>query len=234
MQREKIKAGCQPTPFFKPYPCCKLFCMSHSLSIPSIESTQGTVLRIFPCGEADLVFRLLTPDHGKIALIAKHVRKSRKRFAGSLDLFDSGTFSFKSPAKDSSSNLGVLQEFSPDLSFKDLRSTLDKIVCASLLCECYDLLTPENLENDHELYRLLQLGLSAINGSAELKQVLKGCFLSICQLLMHTGFMSQDQLPAPSANGLLVLLRTVEGCIEKELSSKPALLEIMRGLKPSA
>jgi DNA repair protein RecO (recombination protein O) len=50
--------------------------------------TEAIVLRTHAFGEADLVVHLLTPERGRIAAIAKHARKSVKRFPGSLDLFN--------------------------------------------------------------------------------------------------------------------------------------------------
>ncbi len=195
------------------------------------ETVEGTVLRIFPCGESDLVVRLLTPNRGKIAVIAKYVRKSKKRFASGLDLFDRGRFSIRSPHSDSNSTLAVLQDFAPEGGYRELRVNIGKIVGASLLCECYDFLIPEHVANDPEAYRLLQLGLTAVDAATDLKQTLKGCFVSICQLMLHSGFVSTDQLPAPSANGLLSLVRLVEAHAERELASKPSLIEVLGQLR---
>jgi DNA repair protein RecO (recombination protein O) len=50
--------------------------------------TEGVVLRTREFGEADLIVHLLTPERGRVSLIAKHARKSVKRFPGSLDLFN--------------------------------------------------------------------------------------------------------------------------------------------------
>jgi DNA repair protein RecO (recombination protein O) len=50
--------------------------------------TEGVVLRTREFGEADLIVHLLTPERGRISAIAKHARKSKRRFPGSLDLFN--------------------------------------------------------------------------------------------------------------------------------------------------
>jgi len=46
------------------------------------------VLRTLEFGEADLIVHLLTPRRGRVSVMAKHARKSVRRFPGSLDLFN--------------------------------------------------------------------------------------------------------------------------------------------------
>lgn len=46
------------------------------------------VLRTLEFGEADLIVHLLTPRRGRVTVMAKHARKSVRRFPGSLDLFN--------------------------------------------------------------------------------------------------------------------------------------------------
>lgn len=50
--------------------------------------TQALVLRVRSHGESDCIVDLLTPEWGRVAAIAKGARRSRKRFPGTLDLFN--------------------------------------------------------------------------------------------------------------------------------------------------
>jgi len=50
-------------------------------------STQGIVLSRTDFQEADRIITMLTPDQGKIRLIAKGVRRSKSKLAGGLELF---------------------------------------------------------------------------------------------------------------------------------------------------
>lgn len=54
-----------------------------------MASLQGeaVVLRVVEFGESDRIVHLLTPEWGRVTAIAKGARRSRKRFAGTLDLF---------------------------------------------------------------------------------------------------------------------------------------------------
>lgn len=61
--------------------------------------SQAIVLRRTDYGEADRILQLLTPDQGKISLMAKGVRKEKSKLAGGIELFavsDIGFISGKS------------------------------------------------------------------------------------------------------------------------------------------
>jgi DNA repair protein RecO (recombination protein O) len=53
-----------------------------------VEETSALVLRTVEFGEADWIVHLLTPERGRVTAMAKHARRSVRRFAGSLDLFN--------------------------------------------------------------------------------------------------------------------------------------------------
>ncbi len=50
--------------------------------------TQALVLRSVDFGESDRILHLLTPDTGRLTVIAKGARRSKKRFPGTLDFFN--------------------------------------------------------------------------------------------------------------------------------------------------
>lgn len=49
--------------------------------------TEAIILRRTNYGEADRILQLLTPEHGKISVIAKGVRRAKSKLAGGLELF---------------------------------------------------------------------------------------------------------------------------------------------------
>lgn len=49
--------------------------------------TKAIILRRTAYGEADRIMQLLTPNHGKVAGIAKGVRRGKSKLAGGLELF---------------------------------------------------------------------------------------------------------------------------------------------------
>src|SRR5262249_1875254 len=52
--------------------------------------TQAVVVRVVDYGEADRILTLLTRNHGKLGVIARGARRSRRRFGPSLGLFAVG------------------------------------------------------------------------------------------------------------------------------------------------
>lgn len=50
-------------------------------------ATKGIILSRTDFGEADKIITLLTPDSGKLRLIAKGVRRSKSKLAGGVELF---------------------------------------------------------------------------------------------------------------------------------------------------
>ncbi len=55
---------------------------------PALEELPALVLRTVEFGEADRIVHLLTPTRGRVTAMAKHARRSVRRFPGSLDLFN--------------------------------------------------------------------------------------------------------------------------------------------------
>ncbi len=56
--------------------------------------TQALVLSRLNYGEADRILTLLTPDQGKVSVIAKGVRKKNSKLAGGIELFSINDVSF--------------------------------------------------------------------------------------------------------------------------------------------
>lgn len=50
--------------------------------------TEALILKIVEFGESDRIVHLLVPERGRLTAIAKGARRSRKRFPGTLDLFN--------------------------------------------------------------------------------------------------------------------------------------------------
>lgn len=55
--------------------------------MPGYYTTKGIVLRRFNLGEADRIITLITPDHGKLKVVARGVRRMKSKLAGHLELF---------------------------------------------------------------------------------------------------------------------------------------------------
>ena len=56
--------------------------------------THGIILSRTDYGEADRIITLLTPDYGKLSLLAKGVRKIKSKLAGGIELFSVSHITF--------------------------------------------------------------------------------------------------------------------------------------------
>lgn len=56
--------------------------------------TKGIILRRINYGEADRIVTFLTPDHGKVVLRAKGVRRVKSKLAGGIELFSVSSITF--------------------------------------------------------------------------------------------------------------------------------------------
>jgi DNA repair protein RecO (recombination protein O) len=115
-----------------------------SFSMGLTLATPAIVLRSWPYGESDKIVSLLTETHGKVRGIAKGAKRSRKRFANSLEPFSIVNLRFQDRPHG-----GLVFLLSADLmfAFKKLDSSLEKITLASYLVEIIDGLIGERDEN---------------------------------------------------------------------------------------
>src|ERR1043166_4648954 len=98
-------------------------------------ATPAIVLRARPYGESDKIVSFLTESHGKLTGIAKGAKRSRKRFANSLEPFSLVELRFQDRPHGS-----LVFILASDLlfGFKNLASSLEKIAFASYLVEITD------------------------------------------------------------------------------------------------
>ena len=182
------------------------------------------VLRVTPFRESDLIARLLSPTMGKISVIARHARGSRKRFPSSLDLFDRGSARL---TVEKSGALGV-KEFSPSHSLVRIRHDLDKLTLASLLCEAFDLVVPEH--NGHatpHLFEILDLSLNAIDEASDVKGCLRATFIALASLTQDSG-IADVSTATPGSRALAGLLDTIERFCERRLMTRSSLGPIIK------
>jgi DNA repair protein RecO (recombination protein O) len=109
---------------------------------------DGIVVRMTNYGESDRIVEFLTAEEGRVSMIARGARRSRKRFGGALDLF-AGLRTHAQP----SSNLWNLR--------LELRLNFDLLARASLICDCARVLTPEHHESS-DMYGAVRGGLDLL------------------------------------------------------------------------
>src|ERR1051326_6329934 len=99
------------------------------------HTTEAIVLRAMPYGESDKIVSFLTETHGKISGIAKGAKRSRKRFANSLEPLSLVEVRFQERPQ---SSLVFLLSAELRSAFKTLTSNLEAIAAASYVIEITD------------------------------------------------------------------------------------------------
>jgi len=189
-------------------------------------TVPALVLRVQPFRESDIIAHLLTPSMGKVSVIARHARGSRKRFPSSLDLFDRGSARL---GKERNGSLSV-KEFTPSHSLRTVRGDLDKLTLASLLCETFDrIVQEESADDSREIFEVLDLSLNAIDEAADLKGSLRAVCVALASLTKHAGIADLSDHP-PGSRALMAALDAIERFTERKLATRSTLEPMFKKL----
>ncbi|MCX5893460.1 MAG: DNA repair protein RecO [Deltaproteobacteria bacterium] len=123
------------------------------------RQTPAIVLTVRDYGEADLLVTFITPEQGRLTGIAKHGKKSRRRFAYCLEPLSRVVFYFSSrPGRD----LEFLQKGELVRAFPSLRRDLPRLGAAAVLAEVAGLLAgpPEAIG---EIFATLEEALNLLD-----------------------------------------------------------------------
>ena len=129
------------------------------MSAPARE-LPAIVLGGVDYGEADRIVQLLTPERGRLAALARGARKSRKRFAGALDLGNRITALLR-PGR---GELWHLQGAHLEHGHPHLRQDLDRIALAAYACELVAALAPVD-QPALKLFGLLEVALLVLDAA---------------------------------------------------------------------
>jgi DNA repair protein RecO (recombination protein O) len=123
------------------------------------ESTRAIVLRSQDYGESDEIVTLLTHAAGKLAGIAKGAKRSKRRFAGSLEIFSHVLLEYRPrPGAD----LVFLERAQIVTPWRRILDSLERYAAASHVVELADKMTAEREVGD-ELYLLVLAALRRID-----------------------------------------------------------------------
>lgn len=194
----------------------------------AIQRVHGIVLRANPSRDADLILHILSPDEGKLSVIAKHARRHKRQFGTTLEVFDCGRFELK----ESKGSLLSLYTFTPETNFKEIRNSLDKITTASFLCELYDTFSFEGVkEHASEMYEFLYLALRSLTEEEKTETLLRSTYLCTAQLMMLAGYLDKEQVGAPSANHFLQLLSHIKNHAEQRIFTEGEMKRLIERVK---
>jgi len=117
--------------------------MARDLRARESFTGYGIVLRNTPLGESDSVLTILLENRGKVAVLARGLRRSKKRFMGGLDLFDWAKFTLEERGE----SMAILDSASEKRNFSGISSDLAAFAAASLALEVLNFLA---LDRDPE------------------------------------------------------------------------------------
>jgi len=119
--------------------------------------TSAIVLRRYPLGEADRLLVLFTPEHGLMRAVANGLRRSRKRFAGILDLL----YLVEAELQQRKGSLLLLEEARLAEAFRPLSQDVLRLAAACYLTEIASAFCSEN-HSDPQAFESLAVGLAAL------------------------------------------------------------------------
>src|SRR5580704_12616305 len=96
-----------------------------------MPSSKAIVLSYENFGEADRYIQFFSREWGMITVLARSARKSRRRYAGGIDLFCHDEISIKGDPR----SKPYLNELTVLNSFPILRENLDKLLVAGKLAQ---------------------------------------------------------------------------------------------------
>lgn len=149
--------------------------------------TTGIVLKRLNFGEADRIITLITPDHGKLRLMAKGVRKVKSKLAGGIELFSVTAITYIPGKRD----IGTLVSSRLVTHYGDIVTDIKRTMFAYELLKLIDKSTQD--ECDEEFYELLLQSLSAVGNKSIPLEIIEAWFrIRLLKLLGHEPNFSSD------------------------------------------
>lgn len=144
-------------------------------------ATTGIMLVRTNFGEADRIITILTPDHGKLRLMARGVRRVKSKLAGGIELFSVSNITFIRGKKD----IGTLVSARLQTHFNHIVEDIDRTMAAYDVLKILNKVTEDAV--DLEYYRLLLQTLTVLNAD-HIDPILTKCWFMarLLQLLGHS------------------------------------------------
>jgi len=147
--------------------------------------TQGIILMRTDYGEADRIITLLTPDHGKLRLMAKGVRRVKSKLAGGIELFSVSSITFIKGRGD----IGTLVSTRLVKHYGTIVHDLDRTMLGYDLIKQLNKVTED--EPGEEYFELLKRTFEALDDPSVPLPLIRFWFAA--QLLRLTGHMPNLQ-----------------------------------------
>jgi DNA repair protein RecO (recombination protein O) len=151
-------------------------------------NTIGIVLARTDYGEADRILTLITPDYGKLHLMAKGVRRIKSKMAGGIELFSVSNISFVQGRGD----MGTLTSTRLAKHYGNIVKDLDRTMLTYELIKKLNKITEDQTESEY--FELLKITFESLDDNTLPLSLIN--FWFSCQLLKlsgHTPNLLTDQ-----------------------------------------
>lgn len=122
--------------------------------------TTGIILSRTDYGEADRILTILTPDHGKLRLKARGVRKVKSKLAGGIELFSTSHITF---IEGKGNGLGMLISTRLIKHYGHIVNDLGRVQLGYDLTKLLNRVTEDHPDNEY--YELLEQAFAALDSS---------------------------------------------------------------------
>ncbi len=139
---------------------------------------RAIVLSRTDFGEADRIITLLTPDKGKVRLVARGVRRAKSKIAGGIELFSISDITYMTGKGD----LGTMISARLDVHYGNIVKDITRVQLGYELIKQLHRITEDEPEADY--FDLLQQAFAGLDGDLEV-DVIRFWFLA--QLLRLSG-----------------------------------------------
>ncbi len=158
--------------------------------------TTGIILSRTDFGEADRIITLLTPDSGKLRLIAKGVKKPKSKLAGGIELFSVSNITYIQGRKD----LGTLISARLLKHYGDIVKDIQRTMLGYDLIKRLNKATEDEPEEDY--FDLLQQSFEALDDAGlDLGLVRLWFMMQLLRLGGHTPNLVADATGAKLVQG---------------------------------
>lgn len=159
-------------------------------------TSRAIVLSRINYGEADRILTVLTPDFGKLRLIAKGVRKSKSKLAGGVELFSVSQLTFIRGRSD----IGTLMSSRLESHYGSIAQNLENAQLGYGLLKLTDKNTEDHAEPGY--FELLNASLAALNSANPPQELVELYFkANLLNLAGHKPNLVTDVAGAPLEAG---------------------------------
>ncbi len=149
--------------------------------------TRAIVLSRTNFQEADRIITVLTPDYGKIRLIAKGVRRVKSKLAGGIELFSISDITFLPGRKE----IGTLISSRLATHYGDIVSDIDRTMLSYEILKRINRVTEDAA--GEEYFKLLAATLSGLDNKALSPELIELWFsMQLLKITGHSPKLRQD------------------------------------------